>query len=262
MVGADHMNGGGGYSAGVAESCSNNTRVINGGEMIEPTVYSSQSSGGSYFYPHRYDNKNFVSTGGNIGGQGGNVYYSEIYYTCDSGGDGGAAGKGGTITVSQNAKIYAYNGNRYTDGAIGHEYYTNTAIINQCPIFAQSGILRKVYKLNCWWGVKENYNYEYFSNLLGSAIAPGIETVTIATGVVEGKMNVLIRDEITESASQKIKNGYQNPELASKSVSERSITIQVDNSTQTVDMLYQGIGSGAGYIEVSNGTYEVDESLN
>lgn len=31
---------------------------------------------------------------------------------------------------------------------------------------------------------------------------------------------------------------------------------------QNVDMSKQGIGSGAGYIELSNGTYTVDASMN
>ena len=35
-----------------------------------------------------------------------------------------------------------------------------------------------------------------------------------------------------------------------------------DNPLVNVDMSNQGIGSGAGYIEISNGTYTIDASLN
>ena len=34
------------------------------------------------------------------------------------------------------------------------------------------------------------------------------------------------------------------------------------NPLSNVDMSTQGIGSGAGYIEVSNGTYTIDSNLN
>ena len=43
----------------------------------------------------------------------------------------------------------------------------------------------------------------------------------------------------------------------------KKVTINSNVSFLTnVDMSKQGIGSGAGYIEVSNGTYTVDASMN
>ena len=55
------------------------------------------------------------------------------YYVGHRAGDGGVAGRGGNIKVSRNAKIYAFNGNRYTDGT---SYGSG---LNQCPIYLQAG---------------------------------------------------------------------------------------------------------------------------
>ena len=54
-------------------------------------------------------------------------------------GNGGIAGKGGIVKVSENAKVYAYNGNKYTDGTP----YNNG--INQTIIYGQNGIVHEKY---------------------------------------------------------------------------------------------------------------------
>lgn len=257
--GGDHWGGAGGFSGGIGESGTANRKMTNGGEMEKPEVYTTPGDGGSYFFSHRYDGRGGECLAGMIGGQGGQC--KQINWWCDAGGDGGVAGKGGTIKVSKLAKVYAYNGNRYTDGKSEHEYNSNTASLYQCPIFIQNGILREVYKINAWWGTKENYNYQYFNNIFGSTIAPNVDKITSANNIDEIR-NVKIREEITENVSLKIKNGYQNTNLLNKPVNDRSVIIKVDNGTKTIDMVSQGVGSGAGYIEISNGTYTVDESKN
>src|SRR5699024_9281881 len=55
-------------------------------------------------------------------------------------GNGGQAGAGGNIKVSLNSKIYAFNGNLFTDGT---DYQNG---INQCPIYSQTGVKIAKYK--------------------------------------------------------------------------------------------------------------------
>lgn len=242
MVGADHMNSAGGYSAGVAEGLPDGTVWHNGVFEPDPARVSISGSGGSYFSEALYD-EGWCQGGniaGKIGGQGGNMLYcstlnddSDTWNTrwfVDSGGDGGKAGNGGEIIVSNLSKIFAFNGNKYTDGT---DYNYG---LNQTPIFAQNGILRAVYKLNSWWEEKENYNAKYFKRILGNDMEMSVNNITEATSSSE-VTNYLIRKEITESGSRTIKSGYINP---------------------TTNDCY-GIGSGAGYIEVSNGTFNVVE---
>ncbi len=164
------------------------------------------------------------------GGRGGRrgIVPFEYSFWADSAGDGGIAGKGGNIKVSENCKIYSYNGNKYTDST---EYNDGE---NQLEIYAQGGILRSVYKLNSWWNYKENYNYEFFSGLFGTTIAENVDKVIMAETYNELELVCVRYEQSCE------KSGYINPETGSE----------------------QGVGSGAGYIELSNGTYEVDPSLN
>ena len=97
--------------------------------------------------------------------------------------------------------IYAFNGNKYTDGISGHEYNNG---INQIEIYAQNGIIHARYDISeCQRTSSTNYNLQY----------------TVAQ---------TYRDDLPKS-------GYTNP---------------ITNNTQ-------GVGSGAGYIETSNGTYTV-----
>ena len=55
-------------------------------------------------------------------------------------GSGGSAGQGGIIFCSEKAKIYDFNGNLYSDGT---DYQKG---INQCPIYAQAGVIVAKYK--------------------------------------------------------------------------------------------------------------------
>ena len=140
----------------------------------------------------------------------------------DRSGNGGKAGNGGNVKVSSSSQIYAYNGNLYTDGTD----YENG--LNQCPIYLQAGIVTAKYNYNSEYGDPESYKL--------------FELILISN------------QSITE------KSGYKNNKYDSIETSKKYVT---KNSVLTnIDMSYQGVGSGAGYTEVSNGTYTSDSSMN
>jgi hypothetical protein len=222
--GGDHANGGGGYSGGTAQPATGtaiNGRSGNGGSFC---------SGGSYFESGRITDANQVLAGNvaMIGGQGGTrcTYSGDNDWYRTGGGDGGIAGKGGRIFSSNNATIYAYNGNECTLDSEDENYY-NTPL----TIYAQNGVLRNIYKYNFRWNVETERSYSFFYSLFGNTINTGVDTVTIATESRDTVVNVLVRAEQIIN-----KTNYINPNTGSE----------------------QGIGSGAGYIELSNGTYTVD----
>lgn len=156
---------------------------------------------------------------GNIGGGG--SYTKYMNWNFEHSGDGGVAGKGGTIKVSQNASIEAYNGNKYTD---------NSGQIDYCPIYIQNGELLEITTSLGFWTNQDN---KYYSALFGTEV-----NYTTTWGTENGNDHVA---ELREySTDEGLKLSYINPVTKSN----------------------QGIGSGAGYIELSNGTYEVDPSLN
>ncbi len=253
-VGADHMNGAGGYSAGLGELVSDNTQVHNGLYDNEPLKHSERVTGGSYFCAGRFDATESHNIYHFIGGGG----CAEDHCFRDSGGDGGLAGKGGKIIVEETATVYAFNGNRITDDKFDYDktivkdisdtgeilQTTQDVLMKQdgtkfieTKIYAQNGILRPVYKNNSWWGVKENYNYEYFLKLFKTDLVSDVKNIVICNGTLETRKYYLIRDRKEDT---NLKTSYINP--------------------LTGDCY--GIGSGAGYIELSNGTYEVDSALN
>ena len=166
---------------------------------------------------------------GNVAGKGGyaGIHVPEgatlnLYGTGTLTAIGGNAGAGGNIKVSSNSKIYAYNGNLYTDGTD----YENG--LNQCPIYLQAGIVTAKYNYNSEYGGPESYKL--------------FELILISN------------QSITE------KSGYKNNKYDSIETSKKYVT---KNSVLTnIDMSYQGVGSGAGYTEVSNGTYTSDSSMN
>lgn len=69
-----------------------------------------------------------------------------------SGGNGGIAGNGGLVIASSTSNVYAYNGNKYTDGTD----YENGK--NQLEIYGQNGIVNK----------KWNISYAVWNNIVFS----------------------------------------------------------------------------------------------
>lgn len=188
-----------------------------------------------------------------VGGQGGymrdNGGYKNLEYC--TGGSGGKAGNGGTITVGKDTKIYAFNGDRITNGDYESPIYdydingnklnstckvlkkiNNTNIV-PTKIFAQGGILRNVYYCNVGWNNKPTASYEYFKKLFA-------------------EYNYQIEENVKDI----------NPPIDLDSVSNnlirKSLTIEQTGYTNPMTGDCYGIGSGAGYIEVSNGTYTVE----
>ena len=205
--------GAGGYSGGSGDS--DHVVAINGlagangvhctGELL---------GGGGYFQGAEGVSKNGIDRKSlAFGGFGNQGHWENL---SDQSGSGGTAGKGGIIRVSSLAKVYAYNGNKFTDGTS----YNNGQ--NQCPIYLQNGnnIARYTYR-------KENKPlYNYFNMDVANA-ASGIE-----------------------------KSGYKNVKVIDR------VTVAGNSYLSNVDMSLQGVGSGAGFIELNNGKYIIDSSLN
>ena len=67
-----------------------------------------------------------------FGGKGNQGWHN---YATHGAGDGGTAGSGGTVKVTSTNKIYAYNGNLYSDGSANQS----------APIYLQAGIKNAEY---------------------------------------------------------------------------------------------------------------------
>lgn len=245
-AGGDWGTGAGGYSSSVGD---NATMLYTGINGITPNWYNGGKAtlnsdafggvGASYY------TEGYVSTGGSsrallipaVGGQGG------LDYGWFVGGSGGVAGKGGTIKVSNDARIYAFNGDRITNNdytAIDVNFDASEVLTNkegnfiEAKIYAQNGVLRPIYCITAKWNEKPKHNYEYFSGLFGSLCA--------------------------------ITGDYQNP--TNHDANYANICVRNETSTPILSYINpitgncQGIGSGAGYIELSNGTYTIDSSMN
>lgn len=138
---------------------------------------------------------------------------SNLRLSGHEGGSGGTAGKGGNVVVDSGCKIYAFNGNRYTDGVS----YNNG--MNQTPIYCQLGVIPE--------------KYSYLNTSTGT---------NIKVQKVKEKENVPVL-------------AYSNPAYTA---SNKKLNTALNKYiTSNVDMSKQGIGSGAGYIEVSNGTFRI-----
>lgn len=192
-----------------------------------------------------YNDKKFCY----IGGQGASVGNLNSGHCTDSGGDGGVAGEGGIIRVSSFAKINAYNGDMITNNDYVTEYfeyeYDGTITENKLDvltrldstssggeikfiptkIFAQDGILRPVYIYNFHWGETEYKTYDYWAKILG--------------------------DNIEKNSDENI---CQNNKKEIDNILLRKY------SNDKINHFQQGIGSGAGYIELDNGTFEEIEN--
>ena len=142
-------------------------------------------------------------------------------------GNGGAAGIGGIIKASNESNIYAFNGNLYTDDT----NYNNG--INQCPIYAQIGIYPAKY-------IFKTPTSSSFSMTLSEA-QKSLPTINYINKIYTIDSNYSLN---------KVMN------INSK------IGIETNELLIDVDMSKQGVGSGAGYIEVSNGKYYSDLPAN
>jgi len=210
--------GGGGYTGGAGEGGIHTSYNGKDGDVGWGTRsgHPTYLGGGGYFRGGEgidIDGVNRAVTAfGGIANQG---WHS---YTTHGTGFGGAGGSGGTITVSRNNKIYAYNGNLYTDGTA----YGNGA--NQCPIYLQAGIVTAKYDY-----INQGDDVSYYRFLLDQKSLQTTATLS----------------------------GYTNPNTSIGTLNINSKLGITGNPLNNVNMRKQGVGSGAGYVEVSNGTYTV-----
>jgi hypothetical protein len=225
-AGGSCCSGGGGYSGGTGEE-NKVDQGVNGGNGSynshqRSNFFQSTTIGFGYFSASTVDvtdNHSINNALAGVGGLGGTG--------CDSShiaGNGGTAGSGGIVNASPNAMIYAYNGNRYTDGTS----YNNGE--NQCPIYLQNGI------------VTAKYRHGNNSNWIKT-------TLVLTTGY-----------------STVSKTGYVNTALTTTTLTiNDTLHYTATDGTnvyflKNIDMRNQGIGSGAGYKEVSNGTYNGNDA--
>lgn len=259
--GGEHEDGSGGFSAGGA----NRYGGVNGlvapdskiGGFNNTSDNTNQGFGGSYYEyggGHCFDEYGIGQVGGqgacwgaNSSGEKWELCTKEILngkgiytnpgaqYCGVKSGDGGAAGKGGEIHYKDINNIFAFNGDRVTDGNYENVYeficvkQTNTTsktiktdnvlsvqkkINNEnfIPtfIFAQNGQFRETYTTNFW---------QY-------------EIDKIQTNINVSSIHIMTDDDWIENIR----------------------SIQATNYREETWSYGQGIGSGAGYLEVSNGT--------
>lgn len=209
--------GAGGYTGGTGEQ--NVTQCHNGlaGERGPVSYKSPQESkiGGCGYYQGAYgkDIKNVDRPSVVFGGKGNQGWHN---YSSHGSGDGGTAGSGGDVTVTESCNIYAYNGNLYSDGSASQA----------APIYLQAGI--------------KNAEYTYVSQ-----------------GDNVSRYKFLLKLVKEQTTAEKL--SYNNTSVNQILDINELLNIS-GNPLNAVDMAKQGIGSGAGYKEISNGTYTVVES--
>ncbi len=223
-AGATCCTGAGGFSGGSGGSYDTDIFSINGlfGHTSDRCSNNYWGAGGYFSGPEGND------VDGNdaknlLGGMGG-----LSWWVGHRGGDGGTAGQGANVKVSETANIYAFNGNRYTDGTS----YMNG--INQTPIYLQAGCMPKRQEVT-------SIDIHAYDNLYNK---------------------IWHMRTTSEQKTGLPKTGYINSKYMTDSEFLSNKTLTMNYLLSNVDMSTQGIGSGAGYIEVSNGTYTIDSSLN
>ena len=209
--GGEHACSAGGYSAGSGE------------ESIRPGVNGHGSTAGGL---RKGAGGGYYSKGSTASGiraffnQGGMWYGIDEQYYRDIAGSGGIAGEGGRVGYSDLTKIHAYNGDMITNGTHSSTHYVydiegnrgavitervtkpNGQTIIPAIIYAQTGVVREVYKSNQHMTADECTTYRVPLHLKGNA----------------------------------------------------PINVQIIPRRNIATTIYgQGIGSGAGYIESSNG---------
>ena len=223
-AGATCCTGAGGFSGGSGGSSDEKIYSVNGsfGHVSDRCSQCYWGAGGYFSGPEGNDSEG-NTTKTLLGGMGG-----LSWWVGHRGGDGGIAGKGANVKVSNNAMIYAFNGNRYTDGT---EYKNG---VNQCPIYIQAGCSPKRQEVKSI----DIHNYDKQYN------------------------NIWHMKTTSEQKINLDKTGYINKKYIDNDEYKSNKMLNINYLLNNVDMSTQGIGSGAGYIEISNGTYIVDNSMN
>ena len=216
--GGDHCKPGGGYSGGAGEPY--NIEGINGlgTTYVSFNTDSKDSLAGGYYTYAGLQNSEVIVGWFGLGG----AYFKTFW---SSGGSGGIAGNGGNIKASSNSTIYAYNGDRITNGDYSSTYYQ----------YDKSGNLTKE-QANVI--IKKN-NMKFIPTFI--FIQSGIRRAVYAD-----------KDYISDELASRFEIDRNNVDKRFELISENS----------NIQSYGQGIGSGAGYVELSNGTYVIDDTMN
>ncbi len=254
--GAMHFNGAGGFSGGGAER--NPLAGVNGNgggqdkeQQQEQDRYNG-SGGGGYYTSGRGECASNIDSSiyGGMSGEPCHATNDTAWYK-DVCGSGGASGSGGEVYYTISENIFAFNGDMVTDGdyaSVIYEYEENgtqdtskilkvyerkdlDGSIKQfipSKIFAQSGVIRATYTTN---------QGEYTLDKVKRQLSNDEKLPDIAKSRSE-----VVVVKATNKISNNPTTGYTNP-----------LTPELPN---------QGIGSGAGYLEASNGKFEANPILN
>ena len=222
--GGNHCDGAGGYSGGSAQY--NKVRGYNGLGGGNKNSTDASSSGGGGYFSDGYGRINTKLGIAKIGGQGSGAchYLVNEQWFNDHAGSGGAAGLGGKVKVSSLAKIYAYNGDMITDGT------SYSGVTGYMPDGTSTGVALSVIE-------KNNGTKIIPLQIFGQA---GISRAVYEANYKTITKSADLENKVIKSEQVIAKSGYKHPD------------------TESVF----GVGSGAGYVETSNGTYVIDDSLN
>lgn len=157
-------------------------------------------------------------------------------------GSGGIAGQGGIIKYSSTSIISAYNGNRITEDDFDYSKTYYDYDNNGNYLDGTGGKDRKIAEVI------------EFKNESNKKIIPA------KIFIQDGIRRAVYDNHCYMSEARKKQNGVDGeiPANKIKNVSKGNTLKNVRIIDEKLDMPYskQGIGSGAGYIEISNGTFE------
>ncbi len=229
-AGGYHYDGAGGFSGGGAQGNPVNGVNGNGGGSNE----TSGSGGGGYYTRGKgYSSKNKGTSV--IGGQNGAPCISSKesnYWYKDIGGDGGKAGAGGKVYYTNANNIIAYNGSMITNNDYNTAYY------------------------------EYNKDGSTTSNKLTVIKKPnGENTIPAKIFAQSGTIRETYTTNTGAFTLSKVKTGVALPAIANSYASVQLVKATNEENTSTTGynngyMDNQGIGSGAGYLESSNGVFE------
>lgn len=218
-IGGGGAGGGGGEhacSAGGYSGGSGEDGIKNGVNGLGSTAGGSRKGSGAGYYT-----KGSAASGAQAQMNQGGMWQSNDQYGRDFAGSGGNAGAGGTVKYLDKAKIHAYNGDRVTNGTY-------------------SGI----------------FDYDKNGNK-GSAITA---TVQKPDGTIIMPAKIFAQDGIIRATYGS--NQHMTAEECAKAGVDafskgHTVLVKLTNETVTATTEYgQGVGSGAGNLEKSNGTFE------
>lgn len=221
MVGGDHATGAGGFSAGGGDGSLNGRNGFGSSDNRR----DSYGTGGGYFSKGTGYQKVDIFFGQGGAWQGADRS-DDYYWYGDYSGSGGEAGSGGEIYYLDSANIYAFNGDRITDNNYNDVVYEFDVDGNKTQIVAEVKI-------------KED----------GSQFIP--TNIFSQDGTIREvyKTNQAMTDE------ECTKYGV-SPVVKDKCKESQTVNVKIKERELTPKTAYgQGIGSGAGYIEKSNGIF-------